>query len=615
MRNKIFLFFFFLLLPLNFARASDLEVKSGETITLSGTQYYDNVYIRSGGVLTTPIGSKLELVVSGELIIESGGKIDVSGKGNNPLGKGGDAYGPTCASSLATSGVHGGGGGGGGYGADGGKGGDDVSCYGGAGGSSYGDPNDPQDLGSPGGNGNLADQGGGFGGLGGGAVIIKAKKVVIEGEILANGDDGCDGGNSASGCYIEVDGKKYCKQDSSCHNWETGSCSWKTGVSNADGSGGGGGGSGGTINIQAEEIILKDGAVIQANGGNGGNDINGSGWDGSGGGGAGGRIYMNYGTLYQEGTVTIEAKGGQPGCTKAGLVGGVGGGTSGTIINPCVLGTLKCPSRCKDNLTREYSIGCNPTTGACIYQEEKCDYWCVNGECVPGLSGGLVPCGRHTDDPTTFIDETQKCTFCHLLILGKRIADFLFKILISFVILFLIIAGGLMVINKIETGKMFFKVSIVGAMIATLSWLVVDLFFAYLTPNTPFTSWNHALCDVAPCKVNGHCETDKGETAQNCPSDCACNLAKSCRTYTKKCDFDGKCETDEEIDGPGSQPESCPDCAKCGDNVIDVGEECDGTSFPQDKFGNPVSCQSYGYATGTLSCTSDCKIDLSGCHD
>jgi len=229
------------------------------------------------------------------------------------------------------------------------------------------------------------------------------------------------------------------------------------------------------------------------------------------------------------------------------------------------------------------------------------------------LVGGLVPCGRHTDDPTTFIDETQKCTFCHLFILGKRIADFLFKIFISFVVLFLIIAGVLIATNKIETGKAFFKISIVGAIIATVSWLVMDLFFAYLTPNTSFTSWNHALCDVAPCIVNGHCETNNGETAQNCPSDCACDLAGTCSGTEKKCNFDGNCQPDEQISG--GDPQSCPDCAVCGNGVIDIGEECDGASFPQDKFGNPVSCESYGYSGGTLSCTSDCKINLSNCHD
>ena len=573
MRNKIFLFLLSLFLPLSFAQASNLEVKSGETLSLSGTQNYDNVYIRSGGVLTTPVGSTLELIVSGEVIIESGGKIDVSGKGNAASGKGGNG----ASSGTGCSGKFGSGGGGGGYGGKGGKGGDDVSKTGGSGGSTYGNASTPSLLlGSPGGVGGGNTQGGG---LGGGGIKIKAKRIKIYGEILANGEDGWDDG----------------------HGTAT--------TNDDDGTGGGGGGSGGTIWLIAEEKLLIDtGALVQANGGNGGDDINCMGHDGGGGGGGGGRIFLEYYGPNSEIKGTVEAIGGK------GKDGG-SDGDDGTIYkNPC--SGVTCEDKCEGK-TAYKNGSCNPSTGKCEYAiVENCDCICVGeGVCIDSMSGGLVPCGRWCDDPTTFIDETEKCTFCHLLILGKRIADFLFKIFISFVVLFLIIAGVLIGANQIELGKTFFKISIVGATIATVSWLVVDLFFAKLTPNTSFTSWNHALCNVAPCIVNGHCETDKGETAQNCPSDCACDLAGTCSPggSEKKCNFDGDCQPDEQISG--GNPQSCPDCAVCGNGVIDVGEECDGASFPQDKFGNPVSCESYGYATGTLSCTSDCKINLSGCHD
>ena len=572
MRNKIFLLLLSLFLPLSFVQASDLEVKSGETLSLSGTQNYDNVYIRSGGVLTTPVGATLELIVSGEVIIESGGKIDVSGKGNASSGKGGNG----ASNGTGCSGKFGSGGGGGGYGGKGGKGGDDASKTGGSGGSTYGNASTPSLLlGSPGGVGGANTQGGG---LGGGGIKIKAKRIKIYGEILANGEDGWDDGHGTAD------------------------------TSDDDGTGGGGGGSGGTIWLIAEEKLLIDtGALVQANGGDGGEDINCSGWDGGGGGGGGGRIFLEYYGPNSEIKGTVEAKGGKGG-EKNGS-----DGDDGTIYeNPC-LGVI-CEDKCEGK-TAYKNGSCNPSTGECEYAiVENCDCMCIGeGVCIDSMSGGLVPCGRWCDDPTTFIDETEKCTFCHLLILGKRIADFLFKIFISFVVLFLIIAGVLIGANQIELGKTFFKISIVGATIATVSWLVVDLFFAFLTPNTSFTSWNHALCNVAPCIVNGHCETDKGETAQNCPSDCACDLAGTCSGTEKKCNFDGDCQPDEQISG--ANPQSCPDCAVCGNGIIDVGEECDGTSFPQDKFGNPVSCQSYGYATGTLSCTSDCKINLSGCHD
>ena len=303
---------------------NNLEVKNGEVVVLDesvckGVCKYDNIRIHNGGTITTNIGEKLVLEVKA-LIIEEGGKIDVSGKGDNLAGRGEDGSGDP---NLASVGVWGSGGGGGGYGSKGGKGGDDA-VSGGSGGSEHGSEDDPQDLGSPGGNGNLADKGGGWGGLGGGAVIIKAKKIILKGEILANGHDGCDGGNRNCG-GIYHNGKYYCDQSSSCHS---SACEWKIGVPNSDGSGGGGGGSGGTINIDTE-FLLFDGK-LEAKGGHGGNDINMDGWDGSGGGGSGGRIKIKY--KYAEGTGIIDLSGGEPGCAKDGnLRGATGGEAVGTI--------------------------------------------------------------------------------------------------------------------------------------------------------------------------------------------------------------------------------------------------------------------------------------------
>lgn len=49
------------------------------------------------------------------------------------------------------------------------------------------------------------------------------------------------------------------------------------------------------------------------------------------------------------------------------------------------------------------------------------------------------------------------------------------------------------------------------------------------------------------------------------------------------------------------------DVQGCGNGVIDDGEQCDGTEL------NSQSCGSYGFAAGTLSCTSDCKYDTLSC--
>jgi len=47
----------------------------------------------------------------------------------------------------------------------------------------------------------------------------------------------------------------------------------------------------------------------------------------------------------------------------------------------------------------------------------------------------------------------------------------------------------------------------------------------------------------------------------------------------------------------------------CGDGTIQSGEDCEGTNL------NGKTCQTLGYLTGTLNCTSSCTFDTSQCFD
>ena len=51
-------------------------------------------------------------------------------------------------------------------------------------------------------------------------------------------------------------------------------------------------------------------------------------------------------------------------------------------------------------------------------------------------------------------------------------------------------------------------------------------------------------------------------------------------------------------------------CGTCGDGVLNpLKEDCDQNEF------NDISCASFGFRSGDLSCTSECKIDSSECND
>ncbi len=55
--------------------------------------------------------------------------------------------------------------------------------------------------------------------------------------------------------------------------------------------------------------------------------------------------------------------------------------------------------------------------------------------------------------------------------------------------------------------------------------------------------------------------------------------------------------------------DSGDDGSKCGNGVVDDGEECDG-----EKLGRYTNCSSLGFSSGTLRCTDQCTYDVSWCE-
>jgi cysteine-rich repeat protein len=64
-----------------------------------------------------------------------------------------------------------------------------------------------------------------------------------------------------------------------------------------------------------------------------------------------------------------------------------------------------------------------------------------------------------------------------------------------------------------------------------------------------------------------------------------------------------RCDANCHFDTSQCTPARVP---RCGDGILDPGEQCDGTV-------QGVTCESLQYAGGTIGCTEDCRFDLSHC--
>ncbi len=135
-------------------------IVNGCTLTLNGQHSFRNLSIINNGVVTHDADSILELTVSGDLLIESGGSLHANGKGYAAYTGPGA---PVLSSGRAAS--HGG--------------------YGYEGGPTYGSITEPAEPGS-----------GGYYGTGGGVIrLTVGGEMTINGTLSANGDGWSSGGS------------------------------------------------------------------------------------------------------------------------------------------------------------------------------------------------------------------------------------------------------------------------------------------------------------------------------------------------------------------------------------------------------------------------------------
>jgi len=181
-----------------------------------------------------------------------------------------------------------------------------------------------------------------------------------------------------------------------------------------------------------------------------------------------------------------------------------------------------CPADCgcNDNKICEFERGENHWN--CLGDCPKVtDVDCICFNLPQHLEGGgLVPCGRKSDDlDTSDICECCPCTFCHFFLLGKRITDFLLKdIFIPLLVLFITIAGVLFLfrggsVKMIYQGKRVAIIAGVGGIILVGAWLVINTTLYFLIKEQTATGvtsvftnpWNEINCTVGKTCTSAKC--------------------------------------------------------------------------------------------------------------
>lgn len=92
----------------------------------------------------------------------------------------------------------------------------------------------------------------------------------------------------------------------------------------------------------------------------------------------------------------------------------------------------------------------------------------------------LVPCGLREDDATTpYVDESQSCTLCHLVVGIYGIINFGFKIMVVVGLVMLVVAGVIYIVSAgnegmMETAKNLMKNALIGFSLILGAWLIIS---------------------------------------------------------------------------------------------------------------------------------------------
>ncbi len=100
---------------------------------------------------------------------------------------------------------------------------------------------------------------------------------------------------------------------------------------------------------------------------------------------------------------------------------------------------------------------------------------------------GLVPCGRHCDNPATPGNETDPCSVCHLIVLGNNIMRYITYIAVFIALAVIVFAGVMYIVSAGDEGtiglaKSAFKAALFGITFILIAWVIVNTLLTKIIP-------------------------------------------------------------------------------------------------------------------------------------
>lgn len=118
--------------------------------------------------------------------------------------------------------------------------------------------------------------------------------------------------------------------------------------------------------------------------------------------------------------------------------------------------------------------------------------------------------------------------------------------------------------------------------------------------------------DKGTLKCGDDCQIDTSDCSDDTPVTCGNDQLDEGETCDGSALGDATCESLGFAEGTLSCDGDCGDfdtseCTSCGNDEIDAGEDCDGDALDGE------TCGTQGFDAGTLACTGACSFDTSGC--